>query len=262
MESRPWAVRAQVLAAGPPGSPFFQVFSLSPVATECTPRGPPPARTVAAREIAEERNPVCCLLPLRFKLLCKASLQPLLHAETYVPHPPSSEPCAQLSQRETFPDSPQLFTATGPWHMLFSLPRRCSFHYQQILHNLQKPLITSTVQVTLPARPPWQVRTHLPRGPAELAATPRPLLQALRTWQTPAAASSSATPHTVSTWLLSPAFQGSPGEQTATSSFTSHLASFLLNFVPLDMFPSAPLWSRNYVLFFRSLTCPVPGERL
>ena len=42
---------------------------------------------------------------------------------------------------------------------------------------------------------------------------PRPLLQALRTWQTPAAASRSATPHTVSTWLLSPAFQGSPGAQ-------------------------------------------------
>ena len=154
MESWPWAVRARVLATGPPGSPFFLVFSLSPVATECTPRGPPPARTVAAREKAEERNPVCCLLPLRFKLLRKASLQPLLHPETYVPHPPSSESCAQLSQRETFPDSPQLSPATGPWHMLFSLPRRCSFHHQQVLHSLQKLLVTSTVQVTLPARPP------------------------------------------------------------------------------------------------------------
>lgn len=154
-ESRP-------LAVGVPSSDRWtsrEVPSFQSAVSVLLPLSPPrvgphlPALLLPGRSLRKEMRS-CCLLPLRFKLLCKASLQPLLHPEIYVPHPPSSEPCAQLSQRETFPDSPQLFTATGSWHMLFSLPRRRPFHHQQVLHNLHKQLVTSTVKVTLPVHPP------------------------------------------------------------------------------------------------------------
>lgn len=95
-----------------------------------------PALLLPGRSLRKEIRS-CCLLPLRFKLLCKASLQPLLHPEIYVPHPPSSEPCAQLSQRETFPDSPSFL-------LPLDLGTCCSLCPEDALSTISKSYTIST----------------------------------------------------------------------------------------------------------------------